>query len=100
MPPKSPDNQSAPTPITPMLPPSETGEFKRTSRRDTWRSVISTLLILIAAPLIALSITSFVFQSYEVDGPSMQSTLQNGDRLIVLKWPATAAHLRHRQYVP
>ena len=42
----------------------------------------------------------FVFQSYEVDGPSMETTLQNHDRLIVYKLPRTIARLTGRNYQP
>jgi signal peptidase I len=69
-------------------------------RKDNFRSIITTVVILIAAPLVAWFITSFVFQSYEVFGPSMQSTLQNGDRLIVLKAPRTWSKIFGRTYMP
>lgn len=60
----------------------------------------STIAILIAAPLIALFLTTFVFQSYEVDGPSMETTLQNRDRLIVWKVPRTWSKITKHNYVP
>lgn len=63
-------------------------------------STLSTIGILLLAPLIAFLLTMFVFQSYQVDGPSMQNTLQNNDRLIVWKLPRTWARLTHHQYVP
>lgn len=65
-----------------------------------WRGIASTIAILIAAPVIALILTAFVFQSYQVDGPSMESTLQNTDRLIVWKVPRTIAKLTHHTYIP
>ena len=65
-----------------------------------WRSVVSTIGILVAAPLVALLLTAFVFQSYEVDGPSMETTLQNRDRLIVWKMPRTLARLTSHTYIP
>jgi signal peptidase I len=49
--------------------------------KEGWRSVISTILILALAPLMAWLMITFVFQSYEVDGPSMEATLQDKDRL-------------------
>ena len=64
------------------------------------RGILSTVAILIAAPMIALMLTAFVFQSYEVDGPSMETTLQNHDRLIVWKLPKTVAKITHRDYIP
>jgi signal peptidase I len=69
-------------------------------RGGGWRNVASTLAILIAAPLIALFLTAFVFQSYEVDGLSMYPTLGDHDRLIVLKTGKTWARLTHKNYVP
>lgn len=68
--------------------------------REGIKSVISTLLILILAPVLAIIITSFLFQSYEVDGPSMEQTLHNGDRLIVLKAGKTWSEITGRSYIP
>src|SRR5579885_2352081 len=79
-----------------VLPPSEQAR----NEREGIRSIVSTLAILIIAPLIALCLTAFVFQSYEVDGPSMETTLQNHDRLIVLKVPRTVAHITGHAYIP
>lgn len=67
---------------------------------EGFKNVMATLAVLIAAPLVALFITSFLFQSYEVFGPSMQSTMHNGDRLIVLKAPRTWSKLFHRTFMP
>lgn len=69
-------------------------------RKENIRGIVATVAILIAAPLIALFITSFVFQSYEVFGPSMQNTLQSADRLIVLKFPKSWANLTKSTYIP
>lgn len=68
--------------------------------RDGWKSIASTLAILIAAPLTALLLTTFVFQSYEVDGPSMETTLQNTDRLIVWKLPRSIARVSKKPITP
>lgn len=68
--------------------------------RDGLKSIISTVAILIAAPLTALFLTTFVFQSYEVDGPSMETTLHNQDRLIVWKLPRTIARITKNPHMP
>lgn len=73
---------------------------KRPNKRENWRSIASTLAILISAPIIALLLITFVFQSYVVDGPSMENTLQDGDRLIVVKVGKTLAQLRDTDYIP
>lgn len=64
------------------------------------KNIISTILIILCAPLVALLLISFVFQSYEVDGPSMESTLQNRDRLIVVKTSRTWAKITNSHYIP
>jgi len=64
------------------------------------KSILSTILILALAPLIAWAMITFVFQSYEVDGPSMEQTLQDKDRLIVLKTGKSVAELTNKAYVP
>jgi len=73
---------------------------KHSQPRGSWRNVVSTVLILLAAPLIALVLTAYIFQSYEVDGPSMETTLHNNDRLIVLKIPRTMSRLTGHAYIP
>lgn len=64
------------------------------------RSTITAIGVLLLAPAIAILLTVFVFQSYQVDGPSMQNTLHNNDRLIVWKLPRTWARITGHQYVP
>ncbi|MEI7682957.1 MAG: signal peptidase I [Candidatus Saccharibacteria bacterium] len=70
------------------------------SNSDSAKSILSTLGLLLLAPLLALFLTAFVFQSYQVEGPSMQTSLQNKDRLIVLKVPRTWARITHHDYIP
>lgn len=62
--------------------------------------LFSTIGILVTALLVALFIITFVFRSYQVDGPSMQSTLQNADKLIIWKVPRTWARITHHDYIP
>ncbi len=81
-------------PGSPIEPPG------RPDDHDGWKSIASTVLLLLLAPLIALSITAFVMQSYQVDGESMETTLQDNDRLIVDKIPRTWARLTHHNYTP
>lgn len=69
-------------------------------KRESWSSMTSTIAVLLIAPLVALFLTSFVFQSYQVDGPSMQTTLYNNDRLLVWKLPKTWARLTGGAYIP
>lgn len=78
----------------PYLPPT------KQSDNEGLKSILSTIAILIAAPIVALFLTAFVFQSYEVDGPSMETTLQNHDRLLVSKVQRTFAKITRSDYIP
>lgn len=72
----------------------------RASSVRGWKSIASTLAIILIAPLLAIFITIFVFQSYEVFGMSMETTLQDGDRLIVQKFSKNWAAITGRDYLP
>lgn len=65
-----------------------------------WREFGAFIGVLAIAALLALFLISFVFRSYAVDGPSMETTLQNGDKLLIWKVPRTIARLSGNQYVP
>jgi signal peptidase I len=54
-------------------------------RRQHWRVVREWALVLVIALGAALLIRSFVFQQYYIDGPSMQTTLEPQDRVLVNK---------------
>ena len=60
----------------------------------------SVIGVLCCALILAYLLVSFVFQTYQVDGPSMQTTLQNGDHLIVWKVPKTTARVSGHPYIP
>lgn len=70
------------------------------NRPSVGREILSTIGILITALLTALFIISFVFRSYQVDGPSMETTLQNTDKLIIWKVPRTWAKITDHDYIP
>lgn len=74
--------------------------WKKNEKRKKYKSLLSTILLIITAPLLAIFITSHVFHSYEVDGASMETTLQNGDRLIVYKLPKTIANITGNEFIP
>lgn len=57
-------------------------------------------MLFLLAPAIALFIAAFVVQSYQVDGQSMEPTLQNSDRLVVNKWPRSWARITKNNYLP
>ncbi len=80
--------------------PSNLPHAPKEPNHEGLKSILGTIILLVAAPLIAVLFTLFVFQSYEVDGPSMQNTLHNQDRLIVYKLPRTIARVTHHSYMP
>lgn len=64
------------------------------------KDLLSTLLILVSAPLLAWLLTVFVFQSYVVEGSSMETTMHNKDRLIVVKYKKTFSRVTTQDYIP
>lgn len=95
--PSSPGPNQNYVPISAKLPEKPTG---RKSQKESIGSILSTVAILVAAPIFAILLTMFVFQSYEVDGPSIEAMLDNHDRLIVLKLPRTVAKITRKPYIP
>jgi len=63
-------------------------------------AMLSPLAMILTAFLVAFLIISFVFRSYQVDGPSMQNTLMNADKLIIWKVPRTWAKVTGHPYIP
>ena len=64
------------------------------------KSIFSAIMLIGAALIIALSVAAFIVQSYQVDGESMEPTLQDNDRLIVNKVPRTLARITDKPYIP
>lgn len=92
------DNSAPPVPPNRFDP--RTDRRRNAARKDNIRSALSTIGILLTAPLIAVFLTVFVFQSYQVDGASMETTLSHNDRLIVWKLPKTWSKITGHGYVP
>ena len=51
-----------------------------------WESISSNLKTIIGAVLLALVIRTIFFEAFEIEGPSMEPTLLNGDRVVVAKF--------------
>jgi signal peptidase I len=82
------------------IPPVDNPQPPTEESRPLWRELLTILGILAAALVVAFIIVTFVFRSYEVDGPSMETTLQNSDKLIIWKVPRTWARITHHNYIP
>lgn len=93
------DTQPAPQ-FPPQKSPSSTPSGGASPAPTKQREILSTLGIFAAAALVAVFIILFVFRSYQVDGPSMQNTLHNGDKLIIWKVPRTWSSVTRHAYIP
>lgn len=96
-------NESTPSPSTPdpIVPePKVVDSETSQSGHQGIRDALSIITVLLAALILAWGLISFVFQSYQVDGPSMQTTLQNSDHLVVWKVPRTLARVTGHAYIP
>lgn len=69
-------------------------------RHPILKDVFGIGLFLFFVLIGTLLINSFVFRSYNVVGPSMETTMYTGDRLIVNRLPVTWAQLQNKAYVP
>lgn len=64
------------------------------------KDAVSLFLFVICIAIGTTLINSFVFRSFSVVGPSMESTLYTGDRLIVSRLPITLAQIKGEVYTP
>jgi signal peptidase I len=84
----------------PLVPVGEPPLPEPPSRRSAWYEALSTIGVVVTAFAVAVFIIAFVFRSYQVDGPSMENTLQNADKLIIWKVPRTWARITGHAYIP
>ncbi|MDO8592108.1 MAG: signal peptidase I [bacterium] len=61
---------------------------------------VSIALFIAGVTVVYFFIQGFLIRTYLVDGQSMETTLQNGDRLIIDKIPRSLARLTGHAYVP
>ena len=64
------------------------------------KDAFSIFIFIVCVVIGTLLINSFIFRSFSVVGPSMESTLYTSDRLIVNRLPVTWAQLQNKPYVP
>lgn len=69
-------------------------------RHPRLKDTLGVAIFIIFVILGTIFINSFVFRSFNVVGPSMETTMYTGDRLIVDRLPVTWAQLRNKEYVP
>lgn len=89
------------SPYTPNSQSVQVNDLEQSNNRSgEIKNIIYTVLLFIFAPVFALMMIMFVFQSYVVDGSSMEPNLHNGNRVFILKLPKTFAAIRGKEYVP
>lgn len=64
------------------------------------KDAISITIFIVIVLIGTLFINTFIFRSFSVVGPSMETTLYTGDRLIVNRLPVTIAQLENKTYTP
>jgi signal peptidase I len=69
-------------------------------RHPFTKDIVSIIVFVLFVIIGTILINSFVFRSFNVVGPSMESTLYTGDRLIVSRLPVTWAQLQNKPYMP
>lgn len=70
------------------------------TRHPFIKDVVSLVLFIVCVVIGTILINTFVFRSYNVVGPSMETTLYTGDRLLVNRLPVTWATIKNEQYMP
>ncbi len=59
---------------------------KEKEKKPLWAEILSWVLTILAAVAAALVIRSFIFEPVQVQGASMNDTLENGEIMFVSKW--------------
>lgn len=70
------------------------------SAKNQYREIFNFIFFVIVVAIGGITLNTFVFRSFNVSGNSMQTTLENGDRLIVNRLPVTQANLQNKSYTP
>ena len=79
-----PENPADETPIEAKVP--EGGKVKKEKKKKTvWQEILSWVLTLLAAVVIASLVRLLIFEPVRVDGGSMNTTLKNGEVMLVTK---------------
>ncbi len=69
-------------------------------RHNGLKDAISIIVFIICVLIGTLFINTFIFRSFNVEGPSMETTLYTNDRLIVNRIPVSWSQLQNKEYSP
>lgn len=70
------------------------------TRHPLAKDLFSLVIFVICVIIGTILINAFVFRSFNVVGPSMETTMYTGDRLIVDRLPVTWANIQGKSYQP
>lgn len=70
------------------------------TRHPFVKDALGVAVFIVCVVIGTLFINAFVFRTFNVIGPSMETTLNTGDRLIVNRLPVTWAQLQGTSYLP
>jgi len=70
------------------------------TRHPIIKDIASLAIFVLCVVIGTLLINTYIFRSYNVVGPSMETTLYTGDRLIVNRVAVTIASLKGKTYIP
>jgi len=71
-----------------------------TQRHPLLKDAFGVIIFVICVLIGTLFINTFIFRSFNVEGPSMEKTMYTGDRLIVNRLPVSWAQLQNKPYIP
>lgn len=69
-------------------------------RHPFLKDVLGILVFILCVLIGTLLINTYIFRTFNVSGPSMETTLYTGDRLIVNRLPVTWSQLQNKSYIP
>lgn len=64
------------------------------------KDVLGVIIFILCVLIGTLFINTFIFRSFSVVGPSMETTMYTGDRLIVNRMPITWSQIQNKKYTP
>jgi signal peptidase I len=70
------------------------------TRHPFAKDVLSLIIFVVLVVIGTVLINTYIFRSFNVVGPSMETTMYTGDRLIVNRMAVTVAQIKGQQYVP
>lgn len=70
------------------------------TRHPSLKDMLNIVFFVVAVMIGVTLINTFIFRSFSVIGPSMESTLYTGDRLLVNRIVVAAAQIQNKTYIP